>query len=56
MKLIELIRAIDSLKDAYGTQILQQEVYMDFTFSNEIMVYVGQDAVTSVVSIPSKED
>lgn len=52
MKLKDLQAAIDNIKASFGEGHLESEIYLDFTFDNEIIVQVGPEAFTRVCILP----
>lgn len=52
MKLLDIEKAIEGLKKSFGDDVLNNDVFMDFTFDNEIMVELGSECVTTLICIP----
>lgn len=56
MKLSDLKKAIESMEESFGSSVLNNEIFMDFTFENEIMLVLGKDTVTTLASIPEDNE
>lgn len=52
MKLSDIEKAIEGLKKSFGDNVLNNEVFMDFTFGNEVMVELGESCITTLIDIP----
>ncbi len=54
MTLKDIKDAIEDLEEEFGVNILNNSVYFDSYFGNEIMVDLGE-CVTTLVNVPSED-
>ena len=55
MKVKDIKEAIEGLEREFGSNILNNDVYFDSTFGNEIMIDIGE-FITTLLDVPSEDE